>query len=431
MRIVKHPVHVDVPKLLEEEMPWLRSFYTHQDELVEDAKQHFGYHIANQANLPFYAISEVGMQRIQHTATKAYEVMLNALDYAFANRDMLFKHFDCEMLRSQAGRAFVDYAAWTYEQKSMLGQSLYSRFDFAIDPVAEAVTGIYELNADTPTMLFESTVLQSHLLGQHYDIESQSNDWYEGVTNALKECYVNKSHRIGVVFDSEYVDDSATCEIIAQALDQFGNAMMVDIRALGFESLRIDKPFEAYGITLDGMFVLVPWEDMVEKHPESILQWERWCTNVAVMEPAYKWFMTNKGIFSLITELQEAGMFDTQGVPFIPTYLGSIRFAAERQWCVRKPKVGRMSGNVQIIDETGTTVQETDGPYESENMVYQQYVKPGSLVEGRNFLGGVWMSPQAAKWGKLANATGFAIREFGSAVNDFDEEQFMPHVIID
>jgi hypothetical protein len=52
-------------------------------------------------------------------------------------------------------------------------------------------------------------------------------------------------------------------------------------------------------------------------------------------------------------------------------------------------------------------------------------------VEGRNFIGGMWMSPQAARWGKLANATGFCIREFGSAVNDLDDEQFMPHVVID
>lgn len=431
MKLVKHAVNIDVPGIIAEEMPWLSSFYSDDGALQEDAYKHFQFHIDQQHAMPFYVFNKETADHILDVAARAYRVMVKAVAHAFTHRDDLLRYFDCAMLRTAEGKAFIEYANWTFNQRNALGMSLYSRFDMAVNPHTNKVSGIYELNGDTPTMLFESTVLQSELLKQHYDIEQQANEWWFDVEESLGSRKFDRSNRIGVVFDSSYVDDSATCELVAAALEQHSdNVTMIGIKDLGYESLRPTQPYEAYGLTLDGMFVLVPWETMVLEHPQAMFDWERWCTNVAVWEPAWKWFMSNKGIFALIDHLGRIGQLDLEGLPFLKTDLDEQ--ALEGYAYVEKPKVGRMAQNVTIYSKCERVLARTDGDYGDDEMVYQEYAEPGRLNGDRNFIVGVWMAgavhPAA---GHTAKASGICIREFATDVNGLDDEQFIPHVIID
>lgn len=430
MKLVKHRVQLDLPKLLEEEMPWMRSFFHDGNELKERLYQHYKFHLDNQRAMPFYVLNQKAVEHIHDVSDRAYRVMVKALEWAFANREEAMPYFNCEMLRSKAGRAFFDYAAWTFSKTNPLGMSLYSRFDLAFDPVKDQVTGIYELNGDTPTMLFESTVLQSHLLTQHYDLEWQSNDWWFNIGDSLTGKRLDASNKVGVVFDGSYSDDSATCEIIAAALEEHVNTMMVDITALQYEDLQPQKPFYAYDQQLDGMFVLVPWETMVMEHPKMIFDWDRWCNNVAVWEPAWKWFLSNKGLMALITDLSSRGKLDTEGLPFLYTSLSEL--AVEGTAYVEKPKVGRMSKNITIYSTCGREVQRTDGEYATEEPVYQKYCEPGRINGDRNFIIGSWMAGVAdQELGHRAISSGIAIREFAGAACGWDDENFIPHVVID
>lgn len=439
IRISKHPVKVDIQTLLNENMPFLHEFYTDKGELKQDASDLFKYHIDNAQALPFYELQSPAVDSIRDVSERAYTKMVEALTIAFKpeNRYLLLRHFDCNMLSSTAGREFIEYAIWTFSQATLIGQSIYSRFDLAVDPDTGKVKGIYELNADTPTMLFESTALQDYLVKQHPQGaggDAQCNEWYEYMLGELKPMISLPGANIGVVFDSNSIDDSATCEIIQQQLSEHCNAVMVDYNAMGYERLRRDRPFEAYDIVFDAIFSLIPWEEMVEKHPESIMHWKNWCTNVAFMEPAWKWFMSNKGIFSLITELGESKQLDLEGLPFLRTYLSPVRLASEGLMYVRKPKVGRMSANVSIVNSVGDALEENNGPYAGEQMVYQVYCSPGKVNPERNFIVGAWMAPasrrskhDAVSRARLAN---IAIREFNSGVTNFGDEQFIPHVTV-
>jgi glutathionylspermidine synthase len=431
MKVIKHEVNIDVPKLISEEMGWLSGFYSEAKELHEDAHKHFQFHINQQHAMPFYVFNKETADHILDVGYRAYKVMVKAVAHAFENRNDLLRFFDCSMLRTPGGQAFIEYANWTFNQRNSIGMSLYSRFDMAVNPVTNKVTGIYELNGDTPTMLFESTVLQSELLKQHYDIEQQANEWWFDVEESLGSRRFERSNRIGVVFDPSYVDDSATCELVAAALEQHcDNVMMVGLKDLKYEMLRPNQPYEAYDLVLDGMFVLVPWETMVTEHPKAMFDWERWCTNVAVWEPAWKWFMSNKGIFALIDHLGRTGQLDLEGLPFLKTDLDEQ--ALEGYAYVEKPKVGRMSQNITVYSKCERVLAQTDGDYGGDDMVYQEYAEPGRLNGDRNFIVGVWMAgavnPPTGHWAK---ASGICIREFATGVNGMDDEQFIPHVIID
>lgn len=431
IRIERKPVQVNIPQLLAENLPHLHEFYTNKGELNEDAKYLFDYHIQNAGNLPFYVLSQALRDEIARVSEAAYAKMVEALTFAFANRAVLKEVFDCNMLRSPAGEAFIDYAAWTFEQRNMLGQPLYSRFDLAVDPVAEKVTGIYELNADTPTMLFESTALNDYLVKQHWHEDQQCNDWFAKMTETLSSVYLRPNHAFGVVFDSNAIDDSATCEIITQLLADHCNAFMVDMKAMQYEDLRKNKPFEAYDIVMDGAFALVPWEEMVVTHSKSILHWENWAADVAMLNPAWTWFLSNKGIFALLTQLESMGHISLDGLPFLKTALYRNSLVGGNGKVVRKPKVGRMSANVTILNSIDVALESTDGPYGDEAVVFQEYQAPGRVNGDRNFIVGAWMAPQPFKDGKGATMSGIAIREFGGGVNDMGDEQFMPHVVID
>lgn len=431
IRIERKPVQVNMPYLLKENLPYLHEFYTNKGELTDDAKYLFSHHIENAGNLPFYVLSQNIRDEIARVSEAAYAKMVEALTFAFANREVLKQVFDCNMLRSPAGDAFIDYAAWTFQQRNMTGQALYSRFDLAVDPVAEKVTGIYELNADTPTMLFESTALNDYLIKQHWHEDQQCNNWFAKMTEtlAVMSTVGGVNADVGVVFDSTAIDDSATCEILAQLLGEFSNAFMVDMKAMQYEDLRKSRPFEAYDIIMDGAFTLIPWEEMVVNHSKSILHWENWCVDVAMLNPAWTWFLSNKGIFALLTQMENEGAISLDGLPFLKSALYRGCLVGEGK-VVRKPKVGRMSANVTILNNIDVALESTEGPYADDAVIFQEYQAPGCINGDRNFIVGAWMAPDAVKHSKRATMAGIAIREFGGSVNDMGDEQFIPHVVV-
>jgi len=434
MKVTYHKVEFPIDQLLEQNLPWSRNFYTDQNELKSDVTDLFEFFIKNKDNLPFYNLTEREGVHIQQVANASYEVMLQAVRYAFDHPDLIRQYFDCKMLNSPAGDAFIAYAKWTLGQINMRGQSLYSRFDMAFDPVSGTVKGIYELNADTPTMLFESTTLQDELVRQITGEDNQFNNWFENIAATLKETLkgVYKGNKFGVVFDSNYIEDTTTCEIISDLLEEPTACMMVDIKHLDYEDLQPSRPWIAYEHTLDGMFILSPWEEMVVNFPKAWLHWESWCNNVVVMEPAWKWFMSNKGILALVSDLLEKGLighgFEAPLLPFLHTSLSQHRF--EGQFYVSKPKVGRMSNNITLYGDDGYAVVSTGGDYLDETKVFQEYCPAGSLREGTNFIVSVWMEGGSPVT-KIAKATNIAIREFDTHVSNVQNERFVPHVVVE
>lgn len=434
MKVTYHKVDFPIEQILEQNLPWTREFYSSQAELNSDVRELFHFFTENKDNLPFYNLTETQGVHMQQVATASYAVMLEAVKHAFENPSLIHKYFGCKMLDSTAGDAFIEYAKWTFGQKNMRGQSLYSRFDMAVDPVTGKVKGIYELNVDTPTMLFESTTLQDELVRQITGEDNQFNNWFENIAETLKETLrsVYKGNKFGVVFDSNFIEDTTTCEIIADLLSEPTACMMVDIKHLAYEDLQPHKPWIAYEHSLDGMFILSPWEEMVVNFPKAWMHWETWCHNVVVMEPAWKWFMSNKGILALVSDLLEQGLIghgvEAELLPFLHTSLSQTRFRGQKH--IGKPKVGRMSNNIQLFGEEGQVLLETDGYYHGEARIFQEYCQAGSLRDGSNFIVSVWMEG-GSPVDKLAKATNIAIREFDTHVTNVQNERFVPHVIVE
>ncbi|MDU8350380.1 glutathionylspermidine synthase family protein [Pseudomonas syringae pv. actinidiae] len=437
MKAVHHKITIDVDQLVSEELPYMRAFYLRQNELHQDVKDLFSFPVNNAHSMPFYTISEKGCDDAFDVFTDSYSMMVDAVGRALRDRSALYRFFDCDFLRDH-GHYFVPYAAYTFRTRGMIGQTMYGRFDAAFDPVSEQVTGLYEFNGDTPVMLFESVNLQNRLTREVTGSSfAQFNNYYEKFNEMMKAYQFGPDVEFAVVFDGNYVEDSATCETLSQFIGEHAICYYRDLADLEYDYENPQQPFvlRDYDRPLDVVFVLSPWEEMVSKFPHAFRDWERWANNVALLEPAWRWFMSHKGIWAYITHLMESDpAFNAKWshLPVLPTYTSPESFIKAGRPYVSKPVLGRLSSNIEIYDGKNTLLNASNGYYGDCERVYQAFCAPHK-VEGRNnFIAGCWMvsKERTESTGHEAEAASFCIREFDAPVLEISNERFIPHLVV-
>lgn len=420
MQVVTKPIEFDLETVVAEEVPFLSTFYRYKGELNQDVCDLLAFPVANKAAMPFYTIKEASTYKLNQQFEDYYQMMGDALKIAFADRELMDKFFDCHFWREHGDR-FLPYAKATFERKQ---PALYGRYDACFDPETEELRGIYEFNGDTPVMLFESVNLQARLSksigGDQY------NNWWEIFEHSFARGYKN----VAVACGTDYVEDMATCETVAQA---FGSARVdrnvsfLDLKELDYDHMNLSKPWIARGSfkPLDAIYVLSPWEEMVANFPTMLDHWERWIDNVHLFEPAWRWFFAHKGMTALCWHLMLSNeAFQKKHImcKILPTWLAcDAPFALNGGHWVEKPVVGRLSNNIKIWKD-GAVVSDTGGFYSDENTVFQIYCPPRK-VEGRNnFILGMWMCGE--------HSASLCAREFDSEVLSISNERWIPHIVV-
>jgi glutathionylspermidine synthase len=419
MKAVFKSINFDLEQVVAEEVPFLSAFYRDGEELNGDIKDLLSFPVKHSDNMPFYTIKDSTTERLNEQFEDYYKMMDYALAMAFHNKGLLRQFFDCEFLRKHGDR-FIPYAEATFHKHH---PALYGRFDACFNPITEQLMGVYEFNGDTPVMLFESVNLQNRY-AQMLGTDQYNNYWDIFIEQMQHKGY----KRIGVACATNYVEDMATCETLAQAFNAaipLATVQFLDMKELDFDT-DADKPFFAMGSNepLDAVYILQPWEEMVENNPEMLDNWERWVDNTHVFEPAWRWFFAHKGMTALCTYLmEESGSFASKfgHVKLLRTYLKRPSGALGNHW-VEKPVVGRLSNNIKIW-EKGEVVSDTGGYYSEENTVFQEYCAPYQ-VEGRNnFILGHWMMNKYS--------AGTCFREFDSKVLSISNERWIPHIVVE
>lgn len=424
MQAVYENTSFDLEDVVAEELPFMSAFYRSGSELNTDVKDLLAFPVQHEDHMPFYTIRHSTTFKVAEAFDLFYGMMLAALRVAFEDEQLLRKYFDCNFIRKHGNR-FIPYAKHTFRQRH---PALYGRFDACFDPDKERINGVYEFNGDTPVMLFESVNLQARFSGQ---LETeQFNSWWVDAT----QYFWQKYHNVVVACDASYVEDMATCETIAQMFDAADTPCVsfVDLKELDFDHLHSSKPFiTADGVVPDALYILSPWEEMIENFPAMLSNWERWADSVHIFEPAWRWFLSHKGMMALCTHLMETDrQFATlySRAPLIDTYLEKERFVSQGVPFVSKPVIGRLSNNITIYNGNGVEQVGTGGFYLDENVVYQAYCKPEQVVGRNNFIIGIWMAPTG---GIGSCASTMCIREFDSEVLSISNERFIPHIVVE
>jgi glutathionylspermidine synthase len=296
---------------------------------------------------------------------------------------------------------------------------IYGRFDLA-GGLDDQPIKLIEFNADTPTALFETAMLQWALLKQNsMDEEKQFNNVYEAIQNNFKrlvtlfddtELFDERYDGWKILFSSVEGDDEeeATTKLLQQiATDAGFNTGFEYLQNVKFDD---DGIFDADDNQYEYWFKLYPWEDIAHDEPElattltNIMQNQ----NAIILNPAYTLLFQSKGMLKILSDM----------FPDSPYLLKTSFEPLDGIKHVEKTVFGREGANTKIVDANGNTLEQTDGPYDNYKKVYQEYVEFNKDENGAKYQAGVFFAYEAC---------GLSFRK-GSEIMD-NMSKFVGHII--
>lgn len=283
--------------------------------------------------------------------------------------------------------------------------SLYGRFDFAW--TGEGPPKLLEYNADTPTSLFETAIVQWTWLQDRFPDADQFNSLHERLLDRFAALAAQvtpdeaERRSLHLASVTPHAEDEGTVRYLAAVALEAGFATktlgMGDIGWTGSAFVDLENQ------PIERLFKLYPWEWLVAEAFGAHLHPDR----IGVLEPAWKMVLANKAILSLLWEMY----------PDHPNLLPA-GFAAEGLGAhyARKPLTGREGQGVSLFVDGRVLAGATDAP--AEPMIYQQTAPLARAGEGYAVLG-VWMVDKVA--------CGLGIREDASPITT-NNSRFVPHL---
>ncbi len=296
---------------------------------------------------------------------------------------------------------------------------VYGRFDFSGGLNGNPIK-LIEFNADTPTGLFETAVLQWALL-KHNDMdeERQFNNIYDAIGDNFRRLITLfddpedfEKHYDGwkILFSSVEGNDEeeTTTRLLRQiATDAGFNTGFEFLQNVHFDDNGIhdahDNPYEYW-------FKLYPWEDIGTDEPELAVLLNAIMNNqkAIILNPAYTLLFQSKGMMKILCDL----------FPDSP-YLLKTDFEPLNGAYVEKRCFGREGANTKIVAADGSVSAECDGPYGNYKPVYQEYCEFMKDAHGEHYQAGVFFAYEAC---------GLGFRRGGKIMDNMSK--FVGHVLV-
>jgi glutathionylspermidine synthase len=270
--------------------------------------------------------------------------------------------------------------------------SLYGRFDLVWD--GTGAPKLLEYNADTPTSLYESAVVQWEWLTCAYPDADQFNSIHEALIAAWPS--LRLPHRTHFACNRDSEEDRGTVDYLRDTAMQAGlDAPFIFMEDIGWDSRRFVDLDRA---EISACFKLYPWEfllrDAFGNHLAKAST--RW------IEPAWRLLLSGKGLLALLWEL----------FPGHPNLLPAFREPGRTGGTeIAKPLFGREGANIAAPG------YRTDGPYGAEGYVYQQWSELPQVDDRYAVIG---------SWVIAGEPHGIGIREDATPITR-DTSRFVPH----
>ena len=290
--------------------------------------------------------------------------------------------------------------------------SLYGRFDFAYDGHGSAK--MLELNADTPTSLYEAAVFQWHWLEDCRASGALPNDADQ--FNSLHERLIARWRQIAPTRGRVHMacmdntEDRVTAEYVADTAAQAGlQASCLTVREIG---LRRGRLIDAADAPIDMLFKLYPWEWLIrDAFGTSDAVWQ-----TRMVEPAWKMMLSTKALLVELWRLfpGHPNLLATHGVlePRERHPLSGTDY-------VLKPIHAREGANVMVL-EGGSVVAQIAGSYDGPLVAQARAANLFRTVGGHAIVG---------SWIVGDQASGIGMREDAGLITT-NTARFVPHAIV-
>ena len=293
----------------------------------------------------------------------------------------------------------IPQAAWKLVADSWRRRdpSLYGRMDLRWDGTSPPK--LLEYNADTPTTLYEASIVQWDWLTAVQPNADQFNGLHEALIARWSEFRNRGLERVHFTCMGGLVEDQGTIDYLRDtAVQARVDAPFIVIDDIGWNGIDF---LDLHNHRMHAIFKLYPWDwllhDQFSVHiPHTATQW---------FEPAWRMAVASKGILALLWEM----------FPDHPNLLPAFREPGKTNGPeIKKPLFGREGANI-----TAPGIA-TGGLYESGGFVHQAWC-PLPCIGNKYPVFGCWViggKPQ-----------GLGIREDPTPITN-DTSCFVPHYFL-
>ncbi|MBV8326951.1 glutathionylspermidine synthase family protein [Chryseobacterium sp.] len=356
----------------------------------------FGYHSLEGLywdESHYYQFSMREITTIEKATAELWDMCLEAVDHVIANG--LWDRFNIPLW-------FRDYIVTSWEEDH---PAIYGRFDFGFDG---SNLKLLEFNADTPTSLYESSVVQWYWLQELFPYKDQFNSIHEKLVDYWKylKNYMNPHY---IYFTSlTNIEDVTNVEYMRDCASQAGfDTEFIAIQDIGWAE-NIGEFIAKDDLIMEYIFKLYPYEwILADGYGEKLVkngfrsQW---------MEPAWKVLLSSKAILPVLWDLYPDHPYLLEAY-FEPGHLKNY---------AKKPVYSREGANV-VLYKDDIVIEENGGDYAKEGFIYQQ------LFDLPEFEGNY---PVIGSWVIGQEPAGIGIRESTHLITN-NQSRFMPHLIND
>lgn len=270
---------------------------------------------------------------------------------------------------------------------------LYGRFDLA-GGIDDKPIKLIEFNADTPTSLFETAIVQWAMLKfNNLNEASQFNDVYEALVENFKRLITLEEDTSR--FDEYYEGWKILFSSIAGSSEDENTTRLLEAAArdAGFECdfAFVDEVSfdDENGIfwneqNWEYWFKLIPWEMIAIDESDLALIIKNIIKNqkAIILNPAYTLLFQSKGIMKILWDLY----------PNHPLLLESSFEPLNGKKQVKKPFLAREGANVSIINSDGSIEKQNDGEYANGKFLYQEFADFAKDENGNSYQAGMFFA---------------------------------------
>ena len=352
-------------------------------------------------------VSEEEAENYYEAVNELYDMFVEAGDYIVKNN-----------LFHEIGIPFnlVDVVKKSWEND--VHWHIYGRFDLA-GGVGGAPIKLLEFNADTPTALFETAIVQWAMLKANgLDEAAQFNNVYEAICDNFNRLIVLD----GNLEDFEHyyegwkilfsaiagnIEDENTTKLLQKIADDAGFhtefAYVDEVEFSDEDGIFYSNEQYEY------WFKLIPWEMIAIEEGDLA----RILTNIVenqkaiILNPAYTLMFQSKAIMKILWDLYQNHplLLETSFEP-----LGKKQ--------VQKPFFGREGGSVKILDADGSVILSAQDDYDNQPTIYQEYVQLPKDSNNKNYQAGVFFAYEGC---------GLGFRRGGEILDNMSK--FVSHII--
>ena len=353
------------------------------------------------------SLTENEVENYHKASNELYDMFIKTGEYIIENNllDELNIPFNLQEL---VKKSWEDDVHW----------HLYGRFDLAGGIDGQPIK-LIEFNADTPTSLLETALIQWAILKHNnLDDDSQFNNIYESLKLNFKrlttldeniDSFEENYDGWKILFSSvkDNLEDEQTTKFLQSSASEAG--FITEFAYIDEVDFSSEDGIFYNGINYEYWFKLIPWETIAIEESELTYILTDIVNNqkAIILNPAYTLMFQSKAFMKFLWDLypNHQLLLETSFEP-----LKNISY-------VEKKTFSREGANTKIFDKDNNLIEEVEGEYENFKSIFQKYVEFPEK-DGKKYQAGVFFAYEAC---------GIAFRKGGLILDNYSK--FVGHII--